>query len=163
MRYLEEESNNAEIDLRNWKGDRTGTGPYRIAHLATRDQVGDLRSNFEYGQPITFDITLDGEPDAPFILGVRVLDALGVRILHLINSDDRAALMFNGRTARVQVTLPNVILNDGIYYISVAIGDSMGSQLAHVGNCLQFKVVSHQAGIISSRGCVRLPAKWSVE
>lgn len=162
MRYLEEDACTAEVDLRNWKTGRSGTGQVRLLSLATLDHNGQLCSHFEYGEPISFEINVAGEVGTRFILGVRVNDVLGTRILHLVSTDDRVDFGLDSGVAKIRVSLPNVLLNDGTYYISLAVGDKLGSQLDEVGTCLQFKVVSHRSGVTRSRGCVRLPAAWSL-
>jgi lipopolysaccharide transport system ATP-binding protein len=160
--YLAEDSSQGEIDLLDWSLDRKGDGPMYVSYLATRNCDGEVRSDFLYGQPITFDLEIVGRAGNSCIIGLAIRDSRGVLVLHLNNTDDDRELILTGDRTHVQVHLPNNVLNDGDYYVTVWLGDTLDTLHDRVGNCLRFSVNSSALGFIRSQGCVRVPASWEV-
>ncbi len=160
--YLDYGSSKGEVDLRDWAVDRLGSGPMRVTYLAARNSSGQPKSEFSHGEQITFDMEVLQEAGTACIMGVSIRDSLGNVVLHLNNTDDKAAVVLPSRETRIQVQPALSILNDGAYYVTIWLGDSLNTLHDRAGNCLRFTVDSTTAGIVRSQGLVRVPAQWTV-
>lgn len=151
------------IELRKWSVDRSVDGPMRILYLSTRDHNGQIQSQFVYGQPITFNIGVCGQSGATCIVRVGIRDSAGYRILHFSNTDDSFELSLPSSESEIHMCLPENVLNDGTYNVTVWLGD--GFNLLHdvVRKCLSFTVESAAQGHVKSQSPVRLPARWKTQ
>ena len=165
--YLHEATSrehDGHVDLRNWSGDRKGDGPMRVTFLETRQADGRLGSRFAYGEPVRFRFGVDPVVnDASCIVGISIRDALGRLLLHLTNTDDDAPLDLRDGGSVITALLPSNLLNDGVYHVSVWLGDGLNILHDRVGDCLSFRVESSTEGSIRSRAPIRLRAQWGVE
>jgi lipopolysaccharide transport system ATP-binding protein len=161
-KYLSSTSTEGRVDLRNWTADRGGEGPMQLVYLDTRAYDGQVRTRFSYGEPIDFTIGVSGKPGEICILGVSIRDVLGNLILHFSNTDDTSELSLPSSESEIHMRLPENILNDGTYYVTVWLGDGFNLVQDVVRNCLFFIVESPAEGQVKCASRVRLPAKWKV-
>jgi len=165
--YLHEATSrehDGHVDLRDWSGDRKGDGPMRVTVVETSHGDGTLSSRFSYGEPICFRFGV--EPvvnDASCIVGISIRDALGRLLLHLTNTDDDAPLDLKYGGSVITALLPSNLLNDGVYHVSVWLGDGLNILHDRVGDCLSFRVDSTTEGSIRCRAPIRIRAQWGVE
>lgn len=152
-----------EIDLSEWSLDRGGPGPMRILHLSTEDSNGQIRSQFAYGEPITFNVKVSGHPGKTCTVGLSIRNSAGFLILHFNNTDDSFELPLTSSVSKIRMHLPQNILNDGTYNITVWLGDGLNILHDVVRRCLFFDVDSSTQGRVKSLSPVRLPATWSVK
>ena len=164
-KYVTTNSNNTagQIDLRQWSGSRKGKGPMRVLYLKTTDYQGMIRSQFTYGEPITFNIGVSGKPGSLCILGVSIRDEVGHLVLHFSNTDDSSELTLSSFESELLMCMPKNILNDGTYYVTVWLGDGFCILHDYVYNSLSFTVESSEQGHVKCNSRVRLPAIWNVK
>ena len=161
-RYSSSGGMSGKVDLREWSYDRKGKGPMQVLSLTTRDDTGTVRSQFEFGEPITFSIGVSGKKDTQCIIGLSIRDPLGHLIMHFSNIDDDAELMLPSEETEIQMRLEKNILNDGTYFVTVWLGDGFNMLHDRVYNCLNFNMESKSQGRIVSVSPIRLPAAWEV-
>jgi hypothetical protein len=161
-RYVSSDRISGRIDLRDWSEDRSGNGPMRILYLNTQDENKQIRSQFEYGEPIIFNIGVSGQPGAECILGVSIRNTLGHLILHFSNLDDSAELILPSAESEIRMCLQENILNDETYYVTVFLGDGFNLMNDRVHNCLLFTVDSTMQGRVVCNSPVRFPARWEL-
>jgi lipopolysaccharide transport system ATP-binding protein len=162
-KYVATNSLAGGIDLSEWQVDRRGEGPMRIIYLNITDGLGPVRTHFEHGEPITFHIGIAGRPGNACIIGVSVKNAYGQLILHFSNADDSADLILQSRESEIRMGLEKNILNDGMYYVTVWLGDKFDILNDVVRNCLSFTVQSPSNGRIKSKSPIRMRAVWDVK
>jgi lipopolysaccharide transport system ATP-binding protein len=160
--YISGNSTSGHIDLRNWSEDRTGSGPMRILYLSTKDKDGQIKSQFTFGEPITFNIGISGSPDAECIIGLSIRDSFGHLILHFSNLDDKFVLIQPSVESEIQMCLEDNLLNEGTYYTTIFLGDGFNIMNDRVYNSLSFTVETATKGRIISNSAICLPAKWEL-
>ena len=160
--YVSGNSISGHIDLRNWSKDRSGSGPMRILHLSTMDKNGQIKSQFAFGEPITFNIGISGSPDAECIIGLSIRDPFGHLILHFSNLDDKFVLIQPSAESEIQMCLEDNFLNEGTYYTTVFLGDGFNIMNDRVHNSLSFTVETATKGRIISNSAICLSAKWGL-
>ena len=161
--YMANNDEGGEVDLRAWSKNRETKGTMRVQHLSSRDERGRIRSQFSYGEPITFNIGISGRPGDICIVGLSIRDNLGHLILHFSNTDDFCELRMDSPESILQMILSENILNDGTYYVTIWLGDGFDIEHDYVRNCLSFTVESPSQGRIKSKSPVRLPARWMIK
>ena len=161
--YMSSNDAEGEIDLRGWETSRRGRGPMRVQYLSSRDDNGQVRTKFSYGEPITFNIGISGKAGELCIIGLSIRDNLGHLVLHFSNTDDFSELNISSSESEIQMTFPENVLNDGTYFVTVWLGDGFDICHDRVSNCLSFNVESPSHGRVKSKSPVRLPAQWSIK
>jgi homopolymeric O-antigen transport system ATP-binding protein len=160
--YISGNSVSGRIDLRNWSKGRTGNGPMQILHLSTTDRTGEIKSQFSFGEPITFNIGISARPDTECIIGLSIRDSFGHLLLHFSNLDDKFDFILPSAEAEIQMHLENNLLNEGTYYTTIFLGDGFNIMNDRVYNCLSFTVETATKGRIVSNSSICLPAKWGL-
>jgi len=160
--YVSGHSISGRVDLRDWSEDRWGDGPMQILHLSTEDQSGQIKSQFAFGEPITFNIGVSGRPDTECIIGLSIRDSFGHLILHFSNLDDKYSLILPSAESEIHMCLENNVLNEGTYYTTVFLGDGFNIMNDRTYNCLSFTVETVTKGRIVCNSKVYLPAKWGL-
>lgn len=160
--YVSGDSISGRIDLRDWSKDRTGNGPMQILHLSTTDRTGQIKSQFTFGEPITFNIGISGRPNAECIIGLSIRDSFGHLVLHFSNLDDKFDLILPSAESEIQMYLEDNILNEGTYYTTIFLGDGFNIMNDRVHNCLSFTVETATKGRVISNSSICLPAKWGL-
>jgi len=160
--YVSSKSASGWIDLNSWSEDRTGKGPMRTLYLSTMDSAGQIKSQFSFGEPITFNIGISGRPDTECIVGLSIRDALGHLVLHFSNLDDKSDLILPSAESEIQMHLENNVLNEGTYYTTIFLGDGFNIMNDRVYNCLSFTVETATKGRVVSNSSICIPAKWGL-
>jgi len=160
--YVSGNSVSGHIDLRNWSKDRTGNGPMRILYLSTKDKNGQVKSQFSFGEPITFNIGISGSPDSECIIGLSIRDSFGHLILHFSNLDDKFVLNQPSVESEIQMCLEDNFLNEGAYYVTIFLADGFNIMNDRVQNSLSFTVETATKGRIISNSSICLSAKWGI-
>lgn len=156
------------VDLRRHT-DRVGTGEVRIVEAAMRDRHGNPCSQFNYGDDILFDFTLEAVADAPPLYGtVEVHTVTGVRVFHLYSPDDPdwVPIIVRG-VERVCCKLNHCDLYPGVYNVSIWIGPNTTSNTDWVHNVLQFRMeqgelVNRGFDMSWSHAIVHRQSTWSI-
>ena len=161
--YMSGNDTEGEIDLRGWAANRRGKGPMHVEYLSTRDDNGQVRTKFSYGEPIAFNIGISGKAGDLCIIGLSIRDNLGHLVLHFSNTDDFSELNISSSESEIQMTFPENILNDGTYFVTVWLGDGFNIMNDYVSNCLSFTVESPSHGRVKSKSPVRLQAQWTMK
>ncbi len=133
----------------------------RILHLSTEDSNGHVRFQFAYGEPITFNIRVSGRPGTTRTVGLSIRNSAGFLILHFNNTNDSFELALTSSVAEIRMRLPENVLNDGTYNVTVWLGDGLNILHNVVRKCLFFDVDSSTQGRVKSVSqCVfRLPGR----
>lgn len=160
--YIMQGSGKGTIDLTNWALDRSGGGHLRVISLCTEDGSGLLRSIFSTGESIRFRVTVAGMPGQKFTMGVNIRDGMGVLLIHLASLDVDTSLELPSTRSDVKVTLPNLPLNDGDYFITIWLGNARNELSDRVDNCLSFSIDNSMLGKIYCESKIRLEAGWEV-
>jgi lipopolysaccharide transport system ATP-binding protein len=158
-KYLEEDSYSQRVDLFETKISETHEGKYRLAFVETRNQSGELCSNFVYGENIIVRIGIVGRKDARIALGVGVRDSFGRQILHFDNISDNSVLVLREESTCFELCFEN-ILNENEYYLTVWIGDTLLVVQEYASNCLRFSVDTSPLGKSLVKGLVIQPGHW---
>lgn len=162
-RYLSRNSNQGSIDLRK-RSDVSGPlGLMNLLYLETRDEYGNIRAQFAYREPVFFAFGVAGRPAAEIIIGLTIRDGEGNIILHFSNTDDFCHLVFEGAEAEIVMCLPENLLNDGTYYVTLWLGDRLNIRQDLAYNCLSFIVATPGAGLVKCASRVRLSANWEMK
>lgn len=162
-RYVTEFSVSSFIDLTKWSENRSGKGPMHILNLRTEDQNGRIKSQFAFGEPISFKIGIQGQAGNECIVGLSIRDPFGHLILHFSNLDDKSDLKLPAAESELHMRLDNNVLNEGTYYITVFLGDGFNLMNDKVHNCLSFEVETATKGRIVCNSAVHLPATWDLK
>jgi lipopolysaccharide transport system ATP-binding protein len=152
----------AVLDLSHWTGDRSGDGSMRVASIAMLDAEGAQCTTFGYRESIRFVIKLTGPSCSRFSMAISVRTELGVLVLHHSTLDDGVDAILGESGAEVKFYIPDNLLSDGRYYLTVWLGDARNTLQDRVGDCLSFDVDTSAAGHTRTRGLIRLPASWDV-
>jgi len=160
--YVTGNSISGRIDLKNWSGDRRGKGPMRILSLSTTDETGQIKSQFAFREPITFNIGISGRPNTECIIGLSIRDTLGHLILHFSNLDDKFDLILPAEKSEIQMHLEDNVLNEGTYYTTIFLADGLNMLNDRVYNCMSFTVQTASTGRIVSKSPICLFAKWDI-
>lgn len=162
-RYLEHaRKQQGWVDLENLVIGRSGSGPMRLTSIRLTDESGCIRSTFHYGETIEFRLGVKSPKQTNCIVGIAIRNASGQLVLHLNNTDDHSAVHVSPHSSEISVILPQNILNDGIYYVTLWLGDDLNVLHDRAGDCISFHVDDAIHGNIRSCGQVRLPCRWKV-
>ncbi|MEN6371943.1 MAG: ABC transporter ATP-binding protein [Armatimonadota bacterium] len=161
--YLESNQSSGRIDLTAFDADRTGDGPMRVTSLATSDAQGRIKASFDYGEPIMFEVEVDGAKGRNITLAVTVRNNLGNIVIQFNSANDTDGLKLPSDLSKIGILLPDNILVDGKYYVTVWLGDGMNILNDRAGDCLSFAVESSSQKQGRVFGCVRVGAEWTVE
>ena len=160
--YMSKDRTLGSIDLINWQADRRRNGPMSILYLNTKNEYGQIQSQFTYGESITFNIGISGQPGVECIIGLSISDALGHLVLHFSNLDDKFELTLPSAETEIHMCPENNVLNEGTYYTTVFLGDGFNLMNDKVHNCLSFEVETATKGRVVCNSAVHLPAKWEL-
>lgn len=161
--YVSSSGATGQVDLKDWSVDRGGQGPMRILAVQTQNASGEVPSHFGYNESVFFNIRIQGEPGNTCILGVSVRNALGHLVLHFSNKDDMTELVLPSAESEIRMCLENNLLNDGIYYVTIWLGDGFNFEHDVVRNCLNFTVESKTQANVICQSPIRLPAQWQLD
>jgi lipopolysaccharide transport system ATP-binding protein len=162
-KYLADDSTSGSIDLTKWSENRLGKGPLRILNLRTEDKDGRTRSQFAYGEPISFKLGIQGQAGIECIIGLSIRDALGHLILHFSNLDDKFNIILPASQSEIHMRLEKIVLNEGTYYLTIFLGDGFNLMNDKVHNCLSFQVHTATKGRVICRSVVHLSAAWDLK
>jgi lipopolysaccharide transport system ATP-binding protein len=160
--YLTTGKREGSIDLNQWTLERTGDGPMRFLEASTRDSHDNIKTDFTFGENLVIKFSISGNSGNEVIIGVSIRNEYGQLIFHLSNLDDKTTLILQDDITSMSVSISKNILNDGTYYITLWLGDSLNKVHDRIGNCLSFSVDSSIQGRIVSLAPVRIPATWLV-
>ncbi len=163
--YINEfEGDKGWVNLKDWVKGRSGSGKVRFTSLLTRNDRGKIKSKFCYLEPIIFEFEIAGKPDPLCLIGISVRDSQGNVVLHLNNDDDKFTIPSNKEKNKIAVCLSDNLLNEGLYHITLWLGNQKNVLYDRLENCLSFVIDSSAfGGKIRSQGLFRVKSKWSVE
>jgi hypothetical protein len=81
-------------------------------------------------------------------------------LLHLCNTDDAAKLAVQAGTNEIVVHPNHHLLNDGVYYVTVWLGDATNLLHDRVGNSLSFTIDNSSLGANRCQAPFKVPAAW---
>jgi lipopolysaccharide transport system ATP-binding protein len=140
----------ATVHLSAWEH-REGSGEVRISAISLRDHTGSPRDHFEYGDDLSFELTLEARRASPPLhCTVEIRTLLGVPVLHLYSVDDPTWSPLDVRSkAKVRCVLNGCDLYPGKYLVSAWLGSSPFTTIDIVRDVLQFEV---SQGVLRRRG-----------
>jgi len=161
-KYLEShDTAQGTLKLDNYK-DRKGEGAYKVTHIKTTDENNHLKTTFTYRESICIHFGVEGEPKEPVNIGVSIRNQKENLVLHYASSDDIKELKMDGKYTEFKAILRDIYLNEGEYYITIRVADKFRVMQDRVENCLSFKVINQEEGIIKCQTDIRLIAEWYV-
>lgn len=108
------------------------------------------QSLFQMGESLVIGIeTKNFENIEDYTIGVQIMSSDGIPVYHFFNTDSNHSLV---GSKKHYITLNNLMLYPGIYYISFTISDRSTNNYDHLDQCISFEVLLN--GALTSR---RLP------
>ncbi|MFM8594514.1 MAG: Wzt carbohydrate-binding domain-containing protein, partial [Chloroflexota bacterium] len=142
-------------------GQKWGTGEVSFRSVSFLDADGNQTSSLRSGEPVTVRVVMDSEMESVDSLLTLRISAMHNDNMWMSNSKQNGTpipLSIGRRT--VDVSIRDLPLLDGMYELSLAIGNMSGSQeYDHWEKTVKFNV--HQRRTIES-GFVSIHSAWSV-
>ncbi len=161
--YLSSNQFEGNVDLSDWHVDRLGNGSMKIKSIRTINITGEVSTVYRHNEPMSLELIVSSEKNRDIHLGVSIRDSLGNLIVHPNNIDDKMVLRLVQGENEIVMNISATGLNNGIYYISVWLGDVYNNLHDRVGNCLSFEIDNAIIGSFISQGKVLISADWKVK
>lgn len=161
--YLQANSQTGIVDLRTWTLERTGEGPIRVVAAYTLGENATVQSVFGWKEQFILRFLVQSDQEREAIIRVGIRDWSGKMVLNFCNVDDDMAIRIPAGQSAIEVVPETNWLNDGDYFISIQVDDSIGNLNDRVGNCIKFSIDSSAQGVCRTEGIFRIPAHWRKE
>jgi len=158
--YLELDSSVQRVDFSAGLSRVEAGEKSRISFVELRNEDGGLEVGFGHGETITVGIGISGKIGEEINLGVGVRDSYARQILHFNNRDDGQKLCLAEEVTFFVLSFVNT-LNEGEYYLTVWLGDSLMASKDYVRDCLRFSVDVSSLGRSLAKGMVIYPGNWT--
>jgi len=133
------------------------TKPVKITSVEIQGETS--ASYFAYKEILTIKICIRSQESKDIIIGVGIRDLEGKQILHFSNFDSKVELSLSEGMNNYELQFKN-ILNDGDYFITVWLGNSLCKQLDYEQNCMRFRVDNSMLGKSLLKGKILHPCHW---
>lgn len=141
------------LDSRRW-----GTGEIELTSVRLLDQDGQPRTCFQSGEPASVEIRYRvHQPCDDVIFGIAVVREDGIWCYGTNTDIESISLPPLGREGVVEVTLENLGLLEGHYYLDVAVHPQTGAHYDYHSRLHPFSVSSKVKDI----GIFRIPHRWT--
>jgi len=146
-------NDNARVDLEDYTP-RGGNGAFRFVNAALFDKEGAVCQNFSIGDDITVSFNVRAfERKRRAKIAIRMRAADGLPLCDMINVDSGFDFFEPGPLERIAVTLKDIRLYPGSYYVGLYVGGMNSIEVYDaIEDCLTFNIID--GGNLTTR---RLP------
>ena len=152
--YTQHTANDADFRQR-W-----GTDAVRIDNIQLLSQNGSPTERVETNDPVSIRIRLTPQKSVPTCIVKVIITKLDGDVVWSATSLRSGATLSGSESSHVNVSIPQLPLLEGTYYLTVACTDSTGTtEYDHCANWIRFDV--HQLDLFEE-GVVAVPSTWSI-
>ena len=141
--YIEtsrEHTGEGVIDVEGWQGERSSPGKARVKSVRTLDAQGNITPVFNTNTPLVVEADLEHLSNVNFTVAFSIHNNNGVRVYHVRSHDSPLTLAADKGKATVRVTIPQLRIVEGRYFVSVWLGDHLNRREDRLGQVLSFTV-----------------------
>jgi len=150
-----------EIDVLAWQGDRRGPTRGKIAAVRTLDESGQPGESFGMSDPLAIEADVQNMQGG-FTIAFSVTDRDGNCVYQMHSQDSPLNLTSAGERQGVRMTIPQLRLRDGTYFVHVTLGDKFNRLEESVHGVLSFTVRNAGETLHRSEALIYEPGQWSL-
>jgi lipopolysaccharide transport system ATP-binding protein len=166
-RHLLSANREGQVDLESRPEAMESPAYFTVAEL--RNSEGDACQHFPLGSDIGIAFGLripNGKPEVRVALSIRAAD--GLAIAHIVDDDSKFRIPAGQRDLNMVVTMPDVRLYPGAYYVSLGVSDFVdGTLYDHAEDCLTFNITDGGQltlrSLPRSSGLLFMTPEWTVQ
>ncbi len=132
----------ASVELSSYDGSRSGTGAIAFISAAITSNTGRLQQEYFIGDDLCFILKLKNNLNIKkSVIGVLVKTNDDIAVLQILNKDAEYTVEHRGVEEVYRVTIENISLFPGEYYVSLIIADGGAEVYDQVEHCLTFTIL----------------------
>ena len=156
--YALEERKPKSVKLGKKNSNRNKQSAY-ISYIELRNERDEICNIFNYGETINVRFGIKADWSFEAVVGIGIRDIHGHQILHYCNKDDNENIYYNQSDDFFELKFLN-ILNEGEFFVTIWLGDSLMKGLDYVYNCISFKANTVTLGATTLKGLVIQKGSW---
>jgi lipopolysaccharide transport system ATP-binding protein len=135
-----------------------------LISISTSDSSGIIKNIFQYHERLNITLKVKKNIETTLnkiLIAIHIINDKGNEVLLFTNKDDDFPIDFNTTINEIILEIPDNYLGNGIYYISLWIGDEYGEGLYKASNIYRFEIVnSTHSSHHKANGLIKLPSNW---